>query len=226
MSTPHILSVGGSLLFTGAEFNRGFLELLKAFVEERVSGGDRFVLIVGGGAPSRMYQAFLDAMGGSMEDRDWVGIHATRLNARLIAGILGEKADANIIMDPLSHDFSDRPVSIAGGWKPGWSTDYVSVVLAKRFGAARLANLTNTSHVFDKDPRIDPSARAIEDISWKEYRAVIPGTWYPGLHTPFDPRAAEEAEVLGLTVGVMGVDMENVGKFLDKEAFVGTLIHP
>lgn len=223
---PIVISVGGSLLVPDA-IDSNFIMSLKSLVEEGVKKGDRFVIICGGGKTARRYQ---DA--GKLvsklrtSDVDWLGIHATRLNAQLVKTIFLPKVEEVIVNDPFDKKVKFlKPILIAAGWKPGWSTDFDAVCLAKRYKAKKLINLSNIDYVYTADPRTNPSATKIEKISWKEFRRIIPKKWDPGLSSPFDPIASKEAEKNGLSVAIInGNNLREIKKFIDGEGFIGTLI--
>ena len=114
---------------------------------------------------------------------------------------------------------------VAAGWKPGWSTDYIAVLLAKRFKARKLVNLSNIDYVYTADPRTNPEAKKTEYIKWSEFRKIIPKKWNPGLSSPFDPVASKEAEKIGLEVAIInGKKLGELDNFLNDKKFVGTLI--
>jgi uridylate kinase len=120
---------------------------------------------------------------------------------------------------------ADEPILIAAGWQPGRSTDYVATLMAKNLGAKKLVNLSNVDYVFDKDPRTHPHAEPIKEISWHDFRALMPSEWDPGLSAPFDLVAAKEAEILGLEVAIInGAKLEEFDNYLDNKSFVGTVI--
>lgn len=186
----------------------------------------RFIIVVGGGYPSRMYQRALTELGAKdSEDLDWIGIYSCRLNAQLLRLLLKECAHPELIREPGQVAGITAPVAFAGGIKPGASSDYVAVTLARAAQAKIVVNITNTSHVFDKDPAKNPDARAFETLTWDQYRTLIPATWTPGLHSPFDPGAAALAEESGIEVYVVGKEAENIQRLLAGEEHVGTRIH-
>ena len=118
-----------------------------------------------------------------------------------------------------------KSIVIGGGWKPGWSTDYVAVILGKQLHAKKIINLSNTDYVYDSDPKINPDAKKIEQISWKDYRVLIPKEWNPGLNSPFDPIASKMAEEAGIEVAIMnGKPIDNLANYLNGEKFLGTVI--
>lgn len=222
---PIVISVGGSLIVPD-QIDTDFLSSFKALVTEEVEKGRRFVIIAGGGKTTRRYQDAAAAVSTlTRDDLDWIGIHATRLNAHLLRTLFRDIAYAVVMKNPHEDIETEKPVIIAAGWKPGSSTDYIATLFAKQLGVHKLANLSNIDHVYTADPKKDPEAKPIEEISWSDFRKLIPEEWSPGLSSPFDPVAAKEAEKMGLEVGIInGARLEELKKFLDGETFTGTLI--
>jgi len=223
---PVIISLGGSLIVPKTGIDTAFLRRFKAFIAKRVSKGERFVLICGGGATARQYQKAAKAVGQlSREDVDWIGIHSTRLNAHLLRTIFQRLAHMTVIKNPLAPPRFREPVLIAAGWKPGWSTDYCATLLASSLGATTVLNLSDIDHVYSADPRKDPKARPLEYIGWKAFRRMVGNRWDPGANVPFDPVAAKMAERIGLEVKMIeGHSLEEIGKALDGKPFKGTVI--
>ncbi|MFZ2500769.1 MAG: UMP kinase [Minisyncoccia bacterium] len=220
-----VVSVGGSLIVPDG-IDTDFLLRFKELVLERVQRGFTFSIIAGGGKTARRYQEAANAVTPlSRQDLDWIGIHATRLNAQLLRNIFVGYANPHIIKNPTIDIEDDEPIIIAGGWKPGCSTDYDAVLIAKNLGATRMVNLTNIDYVYDSDPKKNPKAQKIDKISWPAFRKLIPTEWDPGLSSPFDPVAAKEAEAIGLEVAIInGSKLEEFSLYLDNKPFVGTII--
>jgi uridylate kinase len=221
-----VVSVGGSLIVPN-EIDTTFLHTFRDLIVEEIDKGVCFFIITGGGRTARRYQDAAHEVRGdlSREDLDWMGIHSTRLNAHLLRTLFSEHAQARIVKNPTRRINARAPIVIGAGWKPGWSTDYCAVLAAKHLGAKKLVNLSNIDHVYDKDPKKYPDAKKIEKIGWKEFRALIPDHWDPGLSSPFDPVAAKEAESLGLEVAIMnGKNLPEFKNYLDSKPFVGTII--
>jgi uridylate kinase len=220
-----VVSVGGSLIVPD-QIDTDFLTRFKALILEKVRKGFTFSIITGGGKTCRRYQAVANAVTPlSAQDLDWLGIHTTRLNAQLLRNIFAGYAHPVVIHNPTVDVDAEEPVIIAAGWKPGNSTDYAAVLMAKNIGARRLVNLSNTDYVYDSDPNKNKNAKKIEKISWAEFRKIIPDHWDPGLSSPFDPVAAKEAEALGLEVAIInGAKIEEFSNYLDGKPFIGTII--
>ncbi len=223
--TPIVISVGGSLIVP-EKIDTNFVRSFKKLIDGEVKKGKRFIIICGGGKTARHYQeAGREITELKAADIDWLGIHSTRLNAQLIRTIFLNKVEERIVHDPHEKVSFTKPILIAAGWKPGWSTDYDAVLLAKRFKANKVVNLSNITHVYDKDPRHNPDAKHFKTISWKEYRKIIPKKWIPGLSSPFDPIASKEAEKSGIEVAIInGENLSELDNFIQEKPFEGTLI--
>jgi len=227
---PIIFSVGGSLIVPNGGIDHIFLKNLNQFVRKHVAKGRRFFLIAGGGKISRHYQDAGKTVIGSLtnEDQDWLGIHATRLNAHLLRTIFQDISHPRIIenYDKKLKNWKEAVV-IGAGWKPGWSTDYDAVVLARDYGAKVIINLSNVDWTYDKDPKKFKDAKPIEKLTWDELEKLVGNKWTPGYNAPFDPIATILAKKLGLTLIVTnGKDFENLGKIIEGESFKGTVVMP
>ena len=227
---PIIISVGGSLIVPNGGVDTEFLSNLNKLIRREVTKGKRFFLVSGGGRIARHYQEAGRQVIGDInnEDLDWLGIHATRFNAHLLRTIFQDIANPRIITNYEKKLYHwEEPVVIGAGWKPGWSTDYDAVILAKDYGAHLIINLSNIDGVYDKDPKKFSDAKFIKKITWEEMIKITGNKWSPGFNAPFDPVATPLAKKLGLTVVVAsGHDFNNLEKIIDGEPFKGTVIMP
>jgi uridylate kinase len=225
-----VMSIGGSLIVPGGGIDTKFLNNLNDFIRNQLAKNNnrQFFLVAGGGHIARQYR---DAGENVLkhrliiEDLDWLGIHATRLNAQLLRTIFRDIAHPHIIKHYEIIRKVEEPVVVAAGWKPGWSTDYDAVLLCEDYGMQEVINLSNIEKVFDKDPNKHKDAKPIDKISWKEFKKLVGNKWLPGMHAPFDPIAAQKAENLGVKVAVLsGHNFENLEKYFNGEKFTGTVI--
>lgn len=228
MSTK-VLSLGGSIVapeYPDTAFISKFVSMIKDFLSKNPD--DRLILVVGGGGPARIYQNALREITGGKDGgdaADWIGIMATRLNAQLVKAAFGDLCGEAVVTDPTAaDDFSGR-ILLAAGWKPGFSTDNDAVLLAQRFGADTVINLSNIERVCTDDPRKNPDAKPLDEISWPEFRRMVGDEWIPGKNCPFDPIASKKAESMGLTVICAGgKDCENTRAILEGRPYTGTTI--
>ncbi|MDR1249966.1 MAG: UMP kinase [Treponema sp.] len=223
-----VISLGGSIVAPAVVdeiFLKNFVSLIREFLEAEPER--RFILVVGGGAPARAYQNAYRNICPTAEDgeADWIGVMATRLNAQLVRALMREWCSQDVVADPTRAEPMTGKVLVAAGWKPGFSSDNDAVLLAERFGAGSVINLSNIEQVYTDDPQKNPAARPIDTISWPDFRALVGDEWKPGKNVPFDPVASRRAAELGLKViCAAGRDLENLGKILRGEPFLGTTI--
>jgi len=224
-----ILKLGGSLIVPNGGLDVDYIKKFYTFIRNQVAEKNRrFFILIGGGKLSRHYRdAGAEITGHELpnEDLDWLGIHATRLNAHLFRTIFRDLAYPNIIKKYEFIQKPNKPIVIAAGWKPGWSTDYDAVILAQDYNIKTVIKMSNADHVYNKDPREFKDAKPFDKISWRQYRAMVGDKWNPGEHAPFDPIAAKLASEVEIRVlYVDGRKIDNVAKALDGEKFVGTII--
>ena len=225
MEETIIISLGGSLIVP-EEIDIEFLKEFKKLILSHVEQGKKFVIITGGGKTNKKYnEAVRKLTDPSNEDLDWIGIASLKLNAELIRVMFGEWANVKVV-DNLSKEFSfEKSIIIGSAFEPGKSSDWDATEAAKMVGAKKIINLSNTDYVYDSDPKINPNAKKIEQISWIEYRALIPKEWNPRMNSPFDTIASKIAEEEKITVVTMnGKPIDNLAKCLNGEKFMGTVI--
>lgn len=222
-----VMSVGGSLVVPNGNIDTDFLSGLREVIKTHAKDGWRFVIVVGGGGTARHYQsAARDVVDLTREDLDWLGIHSTRLNGHLMRTIFRDLAHPKMITDPTNPpDDWTQDMLVAAGWRPGWSTDYVSTCLAKELGTDLVVNLSNIDYLYSEDPNKNPDAEPIANIGWEKFRTMVGDEWDPGMNVPFDPVASKMAQKEDMRVILAnGGNLENLNAILDGEAFAGTVI--
>ncbi|MDR1802549.1 MAG: UMP kinase [Treponema sp.] len=223
-----VISLGGSIVAPDG-VDEAFLKDFVALVGELLGKDDkrRFILVVGGGGPARAWQSAYRNIASSTvnEEADWIGIMATRLNAQLVKAVMGDWCTQEVVYDPTQVEPLMGRVLVAAGWKPGFSSDYDAVLLAERFQADAVINLSNIEKVYTDDPKKNPDAKPIDAISWADFCVMVGDEWTPGKNVPFDPVASRHAARLNLKViCAAGKNLPNLKKILLGEPFTGTTI--
>ncbi len=246
-----VLSLGGSIVAPkGGDdlVDVAFISEFYTRITKRIAMNDRFIIIVGGGSPARVYQnaykrlqAELDEQGGARDEvaegvehagrtssndaLDRIGIAATHLNAALIREVFAEHAERLVVRNPEAENLVfNKSVLIGAGWKPGFSTDLDAVVLARRFGAQTIVNISNIAQIYTADPKHEPSAEPLESIRWDAMIAMVGERWKPGMNVPFDPVACVQARAAGLQVVSVGPTLANLAAVFEGKDYVGTRI--
>ena len=218
------ISLGGSLICPdGFDFN--FLRKFRIVVEKYIKRGFKFAIICGGGRLARNFQKIASKSSKLSNDRlDWLGIHATKINAHLVKSLFNGKAESFIASDPTKKISFKKSVLVGAGWKPGWSTDYDAVLLAKNLGVREVINMSNVDYLYDKNPKKHGDAKKIEKLSWNQYSRIISRKWKAGMNVPFDPVAAKAAKKLKIKANLIGKDLKNLENLLNGKKFRGTTI--
>ncbi len=214
-----VISLGGSIINQG-EINISFLKKFKKLIMSRE---EKFIIICGGGKPVRDYQKASKELEIDTEGRDWIGIAGTMFNAELVKELFGKEAYVDALQEPQKIEFDK--VIVAGGWKPGCSTDKDAILWAEKFNSGKVFNLSNIDMVYDKDPNKYKDAKPFKKITWDEYKEKITSKWSPGLNTPFDPIASKLAADIKLKVYIInGRELDRLEKALNNKEFIGTII--
>ncbi|MFC1801789.1 UMP kinase [Nanoarchaeota archaeon] len=214
-----IISLGGSMIVP-KEINVSYLKNLKNLILKH-SKKNKFIIVVGGGSTARKYQKAGRELGLNSTDLDWVGIHTTWLNANFVRTVFQVKQ--GIVQNPTKKT-NFKKILFAGGWKPGCSTDYDAVLLAKTYQAQTVINITNVPYLHNKNPKVYKNTKIIKQTDWKTLRKIIGNKWSPGLNTPFDPIAAKLAQKLKLKLYLVGSDIKNLDNLLQGEKFKGSIV--
>lgn len=225
---PIVISLGGSLIVPNGGPDVHFLGAFRTFVLDLLKEGHKVVVVCGGGKTARHYIDAASSVLSSIEaeDLDWIGIHATRLNAHLLRTLFRSVAHPNVIKHPMRTPRHWREkVLIAAGWKPGWSTDYVASRIAGLLSVKHIVNASNIDGVFTADPRKDASAKMLKEISWHDYRKMVGDAWNPGLSAPFDPVASKYCQRHGIAVAVIdGKNFKNMERLVRGDEFHGSFL--
>lgn len=227
-----VISLGGSIVapeHVDTRFLKDFYSLVKQYLNEDKSR--KLILVIGGGGPARAYQkAYREIADTPASDRqDWIGIAATRLNGELLKSVFADYCSNSVVTDPTAvKEFNDQ-ILVAAGWKPGFSTDFDAVLLAEKFNAKTVINLSNISKVYSEDPKINPAAVPLDKMNWSDFKKLVGEEWIPGKNVPFDPIATKKAAELNMQIVVAGgKDIENLDLILQDrlDEMEGTLIGP
>lgn len=223
-----VISLGGSLIFP-REIDVNFLKKFKKIILSYIKKGNRLILVAGGGKICRKYNDAAKKINNKVTARelDWMGIKATKVNAELVRIMFNHRAYYKVIDQPGKKldKQKNSPIIVAGGWKPGASSDNMAVNLATQFNANKVINLSNIDYVYDKDPNKYKGAKPLRQISWSQFRKLVGNSWDPGANLPFDPVASKLAQKLKLEVIILnGKKLDNLVNYLNKKQYIGTVI--
>lgn len=226
-AAPVVLSMGGSVLVTG-EGDERFLPDLAALLR-KLSADFPLVVTAGGGRVARDYIRLGRSLGLTETELDELGIDVSRLNARLLAAVVGPPCPAHppTSLAAAVQEAHRSRIVVLGGTEPGHTTDGVAGLLAERLRAQRLVNATRVPGLFERDPRKDPNARRIERLDYAAFRkmvdSAVSGT--AGQQFVFDRLGLEALSRTKIPLRIVqGRDLANLERALRGEEFVGTEI--
>ena len=232
MPKVHVVALGGSLLRPEEAEARGiWLGRIRQLAIHIEGLGDKIGLVIGGGSPAREGIELAKNCISEPAKLDMVGIAATRLNATILQQILldaGCKVNPSIpsTTQDAASSLEEYNVVVMGGSTPGHTTDAVAVALARDSNAAHCIIATNVSHVYTSDPRSNPNAEKIHEMTLNEL-AKITGlsALEPGASAVVDPIAVGWAIESNMTLAVLdGRDISRLEEALEGQPFEGTII--
>src|SRR5262245_4168336 len=213
---------------SGIDF--GVIERLSDELKSVAATGVQLGLVIGGGNILRGTAA--EQQGMDRVSADYMGMLATIINALALQDILERKGvDTRVMtairMEELAEPYirrraqrhlaKGRVVLFAGGTgNPYFSTDTAAVLRALEIEAEVIIKGTGVDGVYTADPKIDPDARFLPEVSFQE--AIVRGL------AVMDSNAFGLCKDNGLPIIVMNINKPGaVGRVLHGER-VGTLV--
>ena len=217
-----VLRIGGSVLGSppSAEVADGYSRV----ITELNSEGTSVAVVVGGGQVSRDYIRSARGMGLSPYQQDTIAIHASRLNARLVAMKLGGVSSVPTSIDGMLQRLARNRVAVMGGLRPGITTDTVAAIVAQRWNADLIVKGSDQEGIYSADPRVNKRARKLDRLTYEKMKEILGGDHKPGIHSIVDPVAVQHlAESRIKLVVLNGSNPKGVLKAVHGEK-IGTLV--
>ncbi|MFV2014227.1 MAG: UMP kinase [Candidatus Heimdallarchaeota archaeon] len=169
-----VLKIGGSILFNGNDVNIELINQWIKVIRKLRNDGHQVGVVVGGGKPARDFTKAARELGANTSYQDFIGIASARQNARLlISGLIEAYPHPPKDYQELISVVHEHPLVIAGGFQPGQSTNAVAAIFAEYIGADYLFNLSNITHVYDKDPAKYKDAIPLDQISYDKFTEIL-----------------------------------------------------
>ncbi len=216
-----VISLGGSIVVPD-EVNHSYLKKFKKVITD-FSRRNKVVIVVGGGSTARKY------MNKKFDNKrnSRLGITATRLNARLVAGVFEKKDPIPISLAEVKKDLRKTNIVICGalGYKTKCTTDGNAAQVAKKIKANQLINMTNVKGLYDKNPKTNKGAKFIKEISFRDFLKMTKKIKFKaGQHFVLDQFAARLITRKKIKTYIIGPSLPNLKKVLSNKKFIGTTV--
>ncbi len=217
-----VLRIGGSVL--GSPPSAKVVNAYADVVTDLNYEGHSVAVVVGGGQVSREYIKSASEMGLSPYQQDTVAIHASRLNARLVAMKLGGVSSVPTSIDGMLQRLARNRVAVMGGLKPGITTDTVAALVAQKWRADILVKASDQNGIYTDDPRRNKKAKKLDRLSYDKMKEILGGSHRPGIHSIVDPVAVDHLVESRVRLVVLnGADAKGVIKAIHGEK-IGTVV--
>ncbi len=217
-----VLRIGGSVL--GSPPSAKVVNAYADVISDLNFEGHSVAVVVGGGQVSREYIKSAAEMGLSAYQQDTVAIHASRLNARLVAMKLGGVSSVPTSIDGMLQRLARNRVAVMGGLKPGITTDTVAAIVAAKWRADILVKASDQNGIYTDDPRKDKKAKKLDRLTYEKMKQILGGSHTPGIHSIVDPVAVDHLVESRVKLVVLnGSDARGVVKAVHGEK-IGTVV--
>ena len=226
------IKFGGSLLFN----KEGDIErnLLQKLVEIMKKGKNIKSIVTGGGLIARKYIDYGRSLGINESYLDLLGIDVSRVNARLLIGLLGDIAYPIVIktIDDAKLAFALNKIGISGGFLPGQSTTTVVLQIAEAINIKKIIILSDVDGIYSKNPKLHKDAKKFNKIKTEDLEKLIINSKEnqaaAGEYRIFDTVSLQLFKRNEILVRLInGKNMDNLKKLLNDDfesSNIGTLI--
>ncbi|HXW95779.1 MAG TPA: UMP kinase [Nitrososphaerales archaeon] len=217
-----VLRIGGSVL--GSPPSSKVVNAYAGVIADLNYEGHSVAVVVGGGKVSRDYIKSAAEMGLSPYQQDTVAIHASRLNARLVAMKLGGVSSVPTSIDGMLLRLARNRVAVMGGLKPGITTDTVAAFVAQKWRADVMVKASDQNGIYTEDPRVNRRAKKLDKITYERMKQILGGSHRPGIHSIIDPVAVDQLIESRVKLVVLnGLDPKGVIRAVHGER-IGTVV--
>jgi len=222
------LSIGGSVLLVNGKPNVEVLSQFVSAVKRLRRLGHQVFVVVGGGNIARRYIEAARKLKLPTHLLDEIGIATTRLNAKLVALLLGHNVDVPRTVEAAIEQAMHGMTPVMGGTAPGQTTDAVAAALASSNGSDILVFITDVDGIYTADPKKDPKAQKIVRLTTKELTKMFSQVCQsPGMNVVLDPIAVKLIYRHKLkTLVLPASDIPRLPEIVAGEPHSGTTVEP
>jgi len=221
-----VISLGGSLIVP-KKIDHEFLENFKKIMRKNYRNY-KFVVVCGGGTIARKYISALKKEGKSHKEISMAGIRATRMNAKFMIQFFGKEANDTLpkSMKEVKNNLSKNKIVFCGAlrYAEKETSDGTAAKLAN-YLKTTFINLTNVKGLYTANPKTNKNAKFIPKTDWKSFeKRALKIKYKPGQHFVLDQHAATIIKRNKTKTYIIGENLSNLDKLLNKKNFAGTII--
>lgn len=175
MARYAVVKLGGRVLFKERRLDLEYVRGLKEVLKAALALYDGIVTVVGGGDVARNYISWGRELGLSESSLDMVGIRLSRVNASLFWAYFHGVTPPDIPAT-ISEAIALLPawrLIFLGGLQPAQSTTTVAALVAEALGADRLVIATDVDGVYEEDPKVNPQARKLDEVTVDQLERIL-----------------------------------------------------
>ncbi|MFW6233168.1 MAG: hypothetical protein ACOC3Z_00735 [Nanoarchaeota archaeon] len=222
-----MISLGGSAIIPNDKIDLKFLRDFRKLLLKH-SKDYKIIVSCGGGTTARKYINALDEFGSTYKMQSYIGIDVTRMHAKFINYIFGNKPLEDIprSMNDVKKKLKIKDIIICGAfqYKPNQTSDSSSAEIAKELNCSFI-NLTNVAGYYDKNPKKHKNAKLIPRTTWKDFnKAAIKMKFHPGQHFVLDQKASKIIMKNKIPTYIIGNSIKQLDNVLSGKKYNGTLI--
>lgn len=236
----NVIKYGGSIINNEFGYNQEAINYIIKLLKQHPN--DKFLFIIGGGRLTRKIQNLtLPLLKDELNlglinySKDWLGISISRVNAEYVRTLVAKELNdvySEILLNPEINVLPDNSrIFFAGGWKPGFSTDYVALSFAKNLNQNKVFKISDFDVVLDvKATELDKTKlsqyKKLPVLSWKKLHELVGNEWIPGFNAPLDPASVN----LGIKLNkennfkLFIAKYAELTKLLNNKDFIGSIV--
>lgn len=226
MKEVKVISLGGSLI-APEKIDLNFIKEFKKVINNNKSKY-KFIIICGGGTTARKYIHALKDLGLNEKLQSFIGISATRINARFMSYIFGFDPESGMpnTLHELEKYVKRQEITFCGAleYEMHQTSDSTAAEIARHF-KTDFINMTDVSGLHDKNPKEYKNAKFIPEISWEGlFKMANKNKFKPGQHFVIDQSAAEMIMNWKIVTYIIGKSLRQLDNLLNGRKFIGTVV--